>query len=75
MSELETKHYLRNGTETLPAAAEALEWARDAQVAMVDLKFCDLLGTWHHMSLPLRGFGESAFSDGLGFDGSAIRGW
>jgi glutamine synthetase len=75
MSELQTRHYLRNGAEALPDAAEALEWARDAQVAMVDLKFCDLLGTWQHMTLPLRGLDEHAFSDGLGFDGSSIRGW
>ena len=75
MSELETRHYLRNGAETLPDAGEALEWARDAQVAMVDLKFCDLLGTWQHMTLPLRALDEHAFSDGLGFDGSSIRGW
>ena len=46
MSELDTRHYLRNGAETLPDAAEALAWAREAQVVMVDLKFCDLLGTW-----------------------------
>jgi glutamine synthetase len=75
MSELETRHYLRNGAETLPDASEALEWARDVQVAMVDLKFCDLLGTWQHMTLPLRAFDEHAFSEGLGFDGSSIRGW
>jgi glutamine synthetase len=75
MSELETRHYLRNGTETLPDASEALEWARDAQVAMVDLKFCDLLGTWQHMTLPIRALDEHAFSEGLGFDGSSIRGW
>ena len=75
MSELETRHYLRNGAETLPEAGEALEWARDAQVAMVDLKFCDLLGTWQHMSLPLRALDEHAFTEGLGFDGSSIRGW
>ena len=42
---------------------------------MVDLKFCDLLGTWQHVSLPVAGFDESAFEDGLGFDGSSIRGW
>ena len=42
---------------------------------MVDLKFCDLLGTWQHMTLPLRALDESAFEEGLGFDGSSIRGW
>ena len=42
---------------------------------MVDLKFTDLLGTWQHMSLPLSAIDEAAFEEGLGFDGSSIRGW
>ena len=42
---------------------------------MVDLKFCDLLGTWQHVTLPIGSFDESAFDEGLGFDGSSIRGW
>ena len=42
---------------------------------MVDLKFIDLLGTWQHFSLPLSALDEDAFEDGLGFDGSSIRGW
>ena len=75
MSELEDRHYLTNGGETLPDAREALEWAAETRVSMVDLKFCDLLGTWQHMTLPLRAFGADAFEDGLGFDGSSIRGW
>ena len=71
----ETKHYLANGQETAPDAREALEWARETTAQLVDLKFCDLLGTWQHMTLPIRAFDESAFDDGLGFDGSSIRGW
>ena len=60
MSELEDRHYLMNGGETLPDAREALEWAAETRVSMVDLKFCDLLGTWQHMTLPLRAFGADA---------------
>jgi glutamine synthetase len=75
MSELEIRHYLTNGGETKPEAREALEWAGESRAAMVDLKFCDLLGTWQHMSLPITAFDESAFDAGLGFDGSSIRGW
>ena len=60
MSELESKHYLMNGSETLPDAREALEWAAETRVSMVDLKFCDLLGTWQHMTLPLRAFGAES---------------
>ncbi len=75
MSELEERHYLQNGGEVAPDAREALDWAVETQAAMVDLKFCDLLGTWQHVSLPVRALDESAFDDGLGFDGSSIRGW
>src|ERR687897_2154764 len=73
MAELETRHYLANGT--LPDAREALEWASETRAQMVDLKFCDLFGRWQHMTLPVRALDESAFDDGLGFDGSSIRGW
>ena len=47
----------------------------ETQAQMVDLKFCDLLGTWQHVTLPITAFDESAFDEGLGFDGSSIRGW
>jgi glutamine synthetase len=73
MSEL--KHYLVNGAETAPEPAEALEFTRKTQAKMVDLKFTDLLGSWQHMTLPIAAFDESSFEDGLGFDGSSIRGW
>ena len=75
MSEVEERHYLMNGGETLPDAREALEWAGETRAAMVDLKFCDLLGTWQHVTLPTRAFDQAAFDEGLGFDGSSIRGW
>ena len=75
MSELETKHYIANGAKEAPAAREAIEWAGQTQAQLVDLKFCDLLGRWQHMTLPLSAFDESAFDEGLGFDGSSIRGW
>jgi glutamine synthetase len=75
MSELETKHYIANGSKEAPAAKEAIEWAGQTRAQLVDLKFCDLLGRWQHMTLPLAAFDESAFDEGLGFDGSSIRGW
>jgi len=42
---------------------------------MVDLKFVDLLGTWQHCTFPIDVLDEDTFVDGLGFDGSSIRGW
>ncbi|HEY7208612.1 MAG TPA: type I glutamate--ammonia ligase [Gaiellaceae bacterium] len=69
--ERELRHYLEGDV----APRQALEWSRETQAAMVDLKFCDLLGTWQHVTLPIGAFDESAFDEGLGFDGSSIRGW
>jgi len=70
----EEKQYLTNGTEVSAAPAEALEWSRSTQAKLVDLKFTDLLGSWQHMTLPLSAFDEASFDEGLGFDGSSIRG-
>jgi glutamine synthetase len=73
MQQIEAKEYLANGTK--PKAEEAVAWAFERKAQMVDLKFCDLLGSWQHMTLPVTAFGAEAFTDGLGFDGSSIRGW
>lgn len=56
-----------------PKEVIALAKARDAQI--VDLKFCDLLGAWQHFSVPMAELNEALFEEGLGFDGSSIRGW
>src|SRR5437588_3348915 len=55
--------------------AEVLDKARAAGVKVVDIRFVDLPGTWQHFSVPLSSFEEDAFDDGLGFDGSSIRGF
>ncbi len=53
----------------------ALELAKKANAKMVDIKFVDTFGTWQHFSLPISEITEDSFSEGLGFDGSSIRGW
>jgi len=51
------------------------DFAKKYGAQMVDLKFVDLLGTWQHCSYPIELWGNDIFSEGLGFDGSSIRGW
>ena len=51
------------------------DFAKKHNAKMVDLKFVDLLGTWQHCSYPIEIWDESIFKEGLGFDGSSIRGW
>src|SRR5688500_9399569 len=42
---------------------------------MIDLKFVDMLGSWQHCSYPVDTLDEGTFEEGVGFDGSSIRGW
>jgi len=55
--------------------AQVLKYAQENGAVMVDFKFVDLPGLWHHFSMPASRLDESAFEEGLGFDGSSIRGF
>src|SRR3989442_14780052 len=54
---------------------DVLKFAKDNKVEAVDLKFLDLLGIWQHFSVPTSELNDEVFDEGLGFDGSSIRGW
>jgi glutamine synthetase len=56
-------------------AKEVLEFAKKSGVVMVDLRFTDWPGMWQHCSFPVSEIDELTFEEGLGFDGSSIRGW
>ena len=49
------------------------------KITVVDLKFNDLPGLWQHFSIPVEELATSAkegmWVDGIGFDGSSIRGF
>ena len=54
---------------------EVLSLCRQKDVKAVDLRFVDLPGIWQHFTIPVNKLEEDVFEDGLGFDGSSIRGW
>jgi glutamine synthetase len=54
---------------------EVLAMCREKEVKAVDLRFTDFLGAWQHFTIPVGKLEEDTFEDGLGFDGSSIRGW
>lgn len=60
--------------ETL-SPKEVLALCREKDVKAVDLRFCDLLGKWHHKTLPVGAFSETHFSEGISVNGANIRGW
>ena len=54
---------------------EVLALCREKDVKAVDLRFMDFPGIWQHFTIPVNKLDEDVFEDGLGFDGSSIRGW
>jgi glutamine synthetase len=56
-------------------AKELLKVVKEQEIRLIDIRFCDFLGTWQHTTIPSHQFTEDFFEEGLGFDGSSIRGW
>ena len=54
---------------------EVIEFAKQNEVEMVDLKFIDFLGTWQHFAVPVSDLSEEMLEEGRMFDGSSIRCW
>jgi glutamine synthetase len=59
----------------LASRDEVLRKIADEGVQFVDFRFCDLPGLMQHYTLPAHQLTAEAFDDGLGFDGSSIRGF
>jgi glutamine synthetase len=51
---------------------EARRYVDENGVQMIDLKFVDLWGRWHHITIPHSQFTLSLVEAGVGFDGSAV---
>ena len=51
---------------------EAKQAIRKGDFRMVDLKFSDLWGRWHHVTIPAGRFDADLMRDGVGFDGSSV---
>jgi glutamine synthetase len=54
---------------------EILSFIKNEGVEFVDVRFTDLPGVQQHFNVPASGFTSDAFTDGLMFDGSSIRGF
>jgi glutamine synthetase len=54
---------------------EVLELVKNKGVEAIDFRFMDFPGLWQHFTIPASGLDEGTFRDGLGFDGSSMRGW
>ncbi len=56
-------------------AESLLKFIKENGVKIVDVRFTDLIGTGQHFSVPISQIDKESLAEGLGFDGSSIRGW
>ncbi len=56
-------------------ARDVFRTISDKGIQFVDFKFVDLFGMQQHLTFPVEGVDEGSFRDGVGFDGSSVRGF
>ncbi len=56
-------------------AKDVLDLMKKEDVKIVDFRFMDFPGMQQHFSVPASQIEADIFTEGLGFDGSSIRGW
>ncbi len=56
-------------------AKEVLAVIKEKGIKFIDLRFMDFPGLQQHFTFPVEQIKEEVFEEGLGFDGSSIRGW
>ena len=54
---------------------DVIKMAQENKAVMANFKFLDFPGIWQHFAVPISELKEEVFEEGLGFDGSSIRGW
>ena len=54
---------------------QVFELIKREHITMVDLRFADLAGRWQHFTMPATELTADAFTHGVGFDGSSIKGF
>src|SRR2546425_12903486 len=57
------------------APNDVMSLIKKNSVQAVDLRFVDLPGLWQHFTVSAKEFSTEAFEEGIGFDGSSIRGF
>ncbi len=55
--------------------SDVLKLAKEKGAKIVDLRFIDMPGLWQHFSIPVAELTDELFAEGIGFDGSSIRGF
>ena len=59
----------------MPPLANLNKLVQKEKIEYIDLKFCDLIGGWHHMTIPVSSLNQELFTNGVGVDGSSLPGF
>jgi len=62
-------------TKSTSGVEHVLKLIKEHSIRIIDLKFTDLIGQWQHFSVTATEFSAEIFEQGIGFDGSSIRGF
>jgi glutamine synthetase len=54
---------------------ELMNFVKENGIKAIDFRFVDLPGLWQHVTFNSESIDEGTFEDGIGFDGSSIRGF
>ncbi|MEM2944258.1 MAG: type I glutamate--ammonia ligase [Methanomassiliicoccales archaeon] len=74
---LEKRFHLRDekAPAEKPKISHILSLCETGEIKMVDFKFTDLPGTLQHITIPSQRLNTGLLEEGIGFDGSSIRGF
>ncbi len=57
------------------AIKRAIDAIKRSHAGYVNLRFADLIGRWHQVTVPISNFGPHTFDRGVAFDGSSVAGF
>jgi len=61
--------------KTKSSTQKVVDYIKENDIKFVDFKFMDFPGLWQHITIPAAEFSINTFENGVGFDGSSMRGW
>jgi len=62
-------------TQSATSIQSVLVFLKENEIQIVDIRFTDMYGIWHHMSFPTPQIDENFLKEGFCVDGSSIKGW
>ena len=59
----------------MPISEKLKKLVKQKNIEYIDLKFSDLIGGWHHITIPVKSLNDELFKFGVGVDGSSLPGF